>query len=127
MIYDLPLPMVDEILNSDADPTVKDMLRQLLESNKQLQATIGKQTAQIEKLNSTIEQKDAELAELRRALFGRKSEKMPPMNREVKKARKTKERTEADKKKTQGRRKKNNEKKKTLPAKEINHEVPSSE
>ena len=120
MIYDLPLPMVDEILNSDADPTVKELLRQLLESNKQLQATIEKQT-------ELIQQKDAELAELRRALFGRKSEKMPPMNREVKKVRKTKERTEADKKKTQGRRRKNSEKKKTLPAEEINHEVPSSE
>jgi transposase len=127
MNCDLPLPMVDEILNSDADPSIKELLKHLTKTIENLRSTIEKQTAQIEKLNSKIEQKDAELSELRRALFGRKSEKMPPMNRDVKTARKTKERTDTDKEKTQRRRKQNSEVKKTLPAEEVNHEVPSSE
>ena len=120
MIYDLSLPMVDEILNSDADPSIKELLKHLTKTIENLQATIEKQT-------ELIKQKDAELAELRRALFGRRSEKMPPMNREVKTARKNRERTDTDKEKTQRRRRQNSEVKKTLPTEEINHEVPSSE
>ena len=113
--------MVDEILNSDADPTIKELLKQLLESNKSLQATIEKQT-------KLIERKDAELAELRRLVFGRKSEKMPPMAREVKRVtRKDKDRTEADKKKTQEKRANNAAEKKSLPTEEVTYEVNETE
>jgi transposase len=123
--------MVNEILKSDADPTIKEVLKQLLdsnkellESNKKLQATIDRQSELIERQTEIIEKKDEELAALRRIAFGKKSEKMPPMNREVAKSRgKSKERTEADKKKTQEKRAANAKAKEKLPSEDVEHDV----
>jgi len=113
--------MVDEILNSDADPTVKELLRHLTKTVESLQATIERQTRLIEK-------KDAELSELRRLVFGRKSEKMPPMAREVKRVtRKGGDRTAADKQKTKEKRAKNAAEKDSLPTEDVEHEVDESD
>ena len=117
--------MVDEILKSDADPTIKELLKQLTETVKKLQSTIEHQTKIIENQTKVIEQKDEELRELKRLLFGRKSEKMPPIQREVKRAKKKSSSTDRDK--TKEKRAKNAKVKAELPTEEIEHEVEESD
>jgi transposase len=97
-----------EIDDQQDTANLKTMLKQLLETVKSLQ--------------ETIENKDSELAELRRLLFGKKSERMPSIQSELKKRRGKKQAT-ADKEKTQKKRAANRKAKKELPVEEIVHEV----
>ncbi len=117
--------MVDEILKSDEDPTIKELLKHLTQTVEKLQATIEHQTKIIENQTKVIEQKDEELKELRRLLFGPKTEKMPPMQREVRRAKKTA--PAADRDKTKKKRAKNAKVKAKLPTEEIEHEVDESD
>jgi len=105
--------MVDDLPDIDAiddAASLRVLLKQIISLLKNLQAT--------------VDRKDAEIAELRRLLFGKKSERMPPMDREVKRKRgKTAATTAADKKKSQEKRKKTRKAKKALPTEEVTHEV----
>ena len=87
-------------------------LSELIES---LQSTI-------QKLQETIERKDGELAELRRLLFGKKSERMPSVQSELKKRRSGKQKR-ADREKTKKKRDAAREAKKDLSTEEVVHKV----
>ena len=99
--------------------SLKAMLKQLFEMVESLQDTI-------KSLQQTIEQKDGELAELRRLVFGKKSERMPPVQVELKKRRTAKQK-KADKEKTKKRREANRKAKKELPTEKVNHELDDDE
>lgn len=126
--------MVDKIsklIESTDDESTKKLLKQLtrmletLQSTiEHLQATVDRQTETIERQTETLARKDEELTELRRLLFGKKSEKMPPMSREVKKSkRKSSKQTAANKNKSREKRKSNAQAKSKLPTEEVSHEV----
>jgi transposase len=82
----------------------------------------------LEDVRGALEDMRAENAELRRLLFGRVSERMPPIEREIHKSR-AQDPAEAAKRKAaaQAKRRKNGEAKKRLPVQEIVHEVPEDE
>lgn len=98
---------------------LKDLLIQLIQMVDSLQTTI-------KSLQATIEKKDVENAELRRLIFGRKSERMPSIQSELKKSRTTKQKV-ADKGKTVEKRAANRKAKKELPTEEIVYEVDEGE
>jgi len=104
--------MVDDLPDIDAiddAASLRVLLKQIISLLKDLQAT--------------VDRKDAEIAELRRLLFGKKSERIPPLEREVKRRRKSTASTAADKKKSQEKRKRTKQAKKELPTEEVTHEV----
>jgi len=109
------LPDVSQV----QDPMARMMLEQMRAMLEPLQATITQLTATVESLRQ-------ENAELKRLLFGKKSERMPPMDREQQQRRKNidpdKSRQEAAKK-----RKRNARKKKELPTEEVVHDVPEED
>ncbi len=76
----------------------------------------------IESLKETIEKKDSELAELRRLMFGTKSERMPSISSELKKRRSSSQK-KADKATTQKKRSASRKAKKELPTEDIVNEV----
>lgn len=86
--------------------------------NEQFLATIQSLQATIEKQNQLLEKLSAENAELRRILFGKKREKMPPKDREVKKRR-----GRNDPEKSKKKRRERAEAKKQLPTERVEHEV----
>jgi len=99
--------------------TLKAMLKQLFEMVESLQTTI-------KSLQQTIEKKDSELAELRRLVFGQKSERMPSVQAELKKKR-TSKLKKADKAKTNGKRAAKRKRKSKLPTEKIEHELDEDE
>ena len=91
---------------------------------KHLIAAVQSQQSTIEQLRNSIEKKDAEIAELKRMLFGKKSERMTGVDEEIKKRRKKNAGArKKDKKKSRNRRRRNREAKKELPTEEVVHEV----
>ena len=96
----------------------RTLIEKLLTTIESLQATI-------EKLNDTIQRKEVENAELRRMLFGRKRERMPPMDREVRKRRK--KAGETDPEEAKRRRREGLAAKKNLPTEEVVHDVPDDQ
>ena len=115
-------PPVD--FSSVTAPVARTMLEQMaamLEPLKQmvaqLQQTLEQQTAAMEKLQ-------AENAELRRLLFGHKSERMPPIKKEVQRRQGDSE-ADADKRRKQGQKKRerNAKAKKKLPTEDVIHDV----
>jgi len=122
---------------SDVD-AMRSMMEQLIEMGERSQITIERQTASIDKLTLTIEEqsrtikeqsqiielKDDEIKLLKQMLFGKKSERIVPVDREVKKRRKKDaEKSEADKEKAKEKRKKNAEAKSKLPEEVMEHLV----
>jgi transposase len=104
---------------------MRAMLEQLVEMVKSNQESINKLTQTIEQLNQTIELKDEEINQLKQMLFGKKSEKIIPIDREVKKRRKKDESKAAqEKERTRQKRKKRAAAKKKLPQEEQEHKVP---
>lgn len=87
-------------------------------------ALLKQLVALLEDVRGALEDMRAENAELRRLLFGRVSERMPPIEREIRRAQ-SKEPAEAAKRRAaaQAKRRKNGEVKKQLPVQEIVHEV----
>ena len=92
--------------------SLKTLLKQLIEV--------------IESLKQTIVRKDAELSELRRLLFGKKSERMPSITSELKKRRSLKQK-KADKEKERQKREETRQAKKALPTEEVVHEIEDKE
>ncbi len=92
--------------------TLKTMLKQLLEM--------------VESMQKTIEKKDGELAELRRLVFGQKSERMPSVQSELKKRRSPKQK-KTDKEKTKKKRAAKRKAKKELPTETVEHELGDDE
>lgn len=141
MVAGLPKDL-NELTDVDA---LRSLLEQLLELGKRSQTTIERQTASIEKLTLTIEEqtrtieeqtrtieeqsqtielKDDEIRQLKQMLFGKKSERIVPVDREVKRRRKKDvEKSEADKEKAKQRRQKNAEAKSRLPEEQKEHPV----
>ena len=78
--------------------------------------------ATVETLQQTIIHKDEELSELRRLLFGRKSERIPSVQSELKK-RRSGEQKRADRERTKKKRDAARKAKEELPAEEVVHEV----
>ncbi len=76
----------------------------------------------IETLRQTIENKDGELAELRRLVFGQKSERMPSVQSELKKRRTAKQK-KADREKTKQKRDATRKAKQELPTETIRHDL----
>jgi transposase len=76
-------------------------------------ATIGELRAQLEQLQGIVEK-------LQRHVFGQRSEKMPPVAQELRRA----GATSADREAALAKRRENAEKKKALPAREIRHSIP---
>jgi len=68
-----------EQLKRQLEPAARAVFEMLQASNEQLIATIESQRAQIEALT-------AQISDLRHMLFGRKSEKLPPIDSEVRRA-----------------------------------------
>jgi len=132
---DLCLSMVDGLpkdLRQLSDIEVmRSLMEQLVELAKKNQATIEKQTKSLDELRETIkrqtetlELKDDEIRLLKQALFGRKSERMAPIERELKKRRKEDaEKAAADKEKAKQKRKDNAAAKKKLPREDQEHKV----
>lgn len=108
------------------DPVAKALLEQMQSMVVMLHQMIKQQSDAIEQQTSMLKQVLAENAELKRALFGRKSERMPPMDREVNKRRKgkgTKGDAEQHQKAAQKKRKRNAKAKKKLPTEKVEHDV----
>ena len=103
---------IPDIEGIDDTATLKTLLKQTISMMQSLQATV-------DNLNVTLQKRDAENAELRRMLFGKKREKMPPKEREVRRRR-----GKADPAKTKEKRRKRAEAKKQLPTEQVVHEVP---
>jgi len=103
------------------DPTARAMLEQMASMLDPLERTVAQLTATVERLQ-------AENAELRRLLFGRKSERMPPIHEEVQR-RRGRGAAGADRRRAEGqqKRKRNGEVKKALPTEEVVHEVPEED
>jgi len=101
------------------DPVARMMLEQMRTMLEPLQKMLEQQAALNEKLL-------AENAELKRLLFGKKSERMPPMDREQRRRRKD---IDPDKSRQQAaqKRKRNARKKKELPTEEVVHDVPEED
>ena len=104
------------------DDTALEIIKSLKVQIDHLSHTITSLNSTIQSLQGTLEQKDAELLELRRLLFGKKSERMPSVQSELKKRRTVKQ-VEADKEKERQRRKESRQAKKELPTEEVMHEV----
>lgn len=104
--------------------TMRGMLSQLIEMVKRSQESIEALTRTIEELRRTIEQKDDRIHQLEQMLFGKKSEKLVPVDREVKKRRKKDEtQVEQDKERARQKRKKRAAAKKKLEQEEREHKV----
>lgn len=128
--------MVDELPKDLSELTdvgaMRTMLEQLVEMVKRSQQSIDKQTQTIEQLTQTIEQqtqtielKDDEIKQLKQMLFGKKSEKIVPVDHQIKKRRKKDESKAAqDREKARQKRKKRAATKKKLPQEEKEHKVP---
>ena len=74
-----------------------------------------------EELRERIVVLEAQLAQLQRHVFGQRSEKMPPMDREVRRGK------SLDRAKVNSRRKDNADKKRELPKRRIEHRVPDQD
>lgn len=105
-----------------------EMAHRSQESIDKLTSTIEQQTQTIEQQTQTIKQKDEEISQLKQLLFGKKSEKVIPVDREVKKRRKKDaSKAKEDREKARQKRKKNAAAKKQLPQEEQEHRVPDDE
>jgi len=81
------LPLNDIIeLEKQLDPTARALVSMMRLSFEALSAKVEVLEKQLAEQRSQIEKKDAQIAELRRMLFGRKSEKIPPISSEVRRA-----------------------------------------
>lgn len=98
-----------------------EIIKSLQEQIEHLNQTIISLDITIRSLQQTIEQKDAELSELRRLLFGRKSERMPSIVSELKKRRSLKQK-KADKDKERQKREESRQARKELPTEAVVHE-----
>jgi transposase len=121
-MYD-ELPDVDEIKDLS---TARSLLKQLYTLIKPLQTTNESLQNAIEQLRQTIghqteilDQQRAELAELRRMMFGKRSEVMPPLKRELSRGT-----SDKDKKATQAKRRQRRKQRQRLPSETKKHDVP---
>ena len=97
------------------DPTARMLLEQMRAMLEPLQQALEHQASIIEKLS-------AENAELKRMLFGKKSERMPPISRELNRRRKGID-PDRSRQESQKKRQRNAKKKKELPTEDVDHEV----
>lgn len=98
-------------LNDIKDPLARLLVSQTIETNKQLLLT--------------IEKLQAELAEMKRLLFGRSSERVEPIERQM---RQESGKSKGEKQKeTNEKRKKRREQKKALPQVDVVHKIPEEE
>ena len=114
--------------SSVTDPAARAMLEQMRLLLEPLQPMVAHLQQTVEQQTALIEKLQAENAELKRLLFGRKSERMPPIAREVKRRRAA---SAADpstrRKEAQDKRKRNSKAKKKLPTEEVVHDVPDED
>ncbi len=118
-IADIDLDRVD-------DPTVlRAVIANQAVTLSEQAAVIANQAVTLSEQAALIEKLQGELAELKRMLFGKKSERMPPMAREVKKKRKkgAKGKTRAEKEAEAKKRKETADAKKELPTEDVTHEL----
>jgi transposase len=107
---------------SPLDPELIAFLQPLKEQIAEQSELIKNLQATIYSLQETVKAKDAELAELRRMLFGQKSERMPSVESELKKRRSPRQK-QSDKATTQKKRKANRKKKEELFTEDIIRET----
>jgi len=126
-MYD-ELPDVDEIQDLS---TARSLLKQLYALIKPLQTTNEQLQGAVEQLRDTIsrqteilEQQRVELAELRRMMFGKRSEKIPPLEQEAR--RRSKKGSAKDSQATQAKRRQRRKQRKQLPAEDKKHDVPDA-
>jgi transposase len=99
-------------------------IEQQTKSIEKLSQTIEQQTQTIEQQTQTIELKDDEIRLLKKMLFGNKSERIVPVDKEVKRRRKKDpSKAKLDKEKARQKRKKNAAAKKKLKTEEKEHRV----
>lgn len=111
-------PDVDEIQDLS---TARVLLKQLYAVLKPLQTTIDQLQETIAHQTQILEQLRLENAEQRRMLFGQRSEKIPPLEREAKRRAKGKQR---DGQATQAKRRARRKQRKQLATDEKKHDVP---
>ncbi|MCP4607061.1 MAG: IS66 family transposase [Proteobacteria bacterium] len=103
-------------------------IENLTQTIEQQTQTIEQQTQTIEQQSQTIEHKNDEINQLKKMLFGKKSEKIVPIDREVKKRRKKDEsKAKQDREKARQKRKKRAAAKKKLPRENKEHRIPDDE
>lgn len=93
-----------------------------LEDVAELKALLKQLLELVESLQKTIEKKDSELAELRRLLFGKKSERLPTVRSELKR-RRTPRQKQADGDKTKRKRQATRKAKQELPTEIVRHDL----
>lgn len=107
---------------------LRAMVAQLVEMVKRAQESIDTLTRTIEEQARTIELKDDRIRQLEQMLFGKKSEKLISVDRQVKKRRKKDESKAAkDRERARQVRKKNAAAKRKLPKEEKEHKVPDED
>lgn len=113
-------------LSGVTDPAARAMLEHMAAMVQQLRASIEPLQATIAQLTATIEQLRQENAELKRLLFGKKSERMPRIADELRR-RRTKDGVDPDASRKQAKakdkRKRTAQAKKELPTEDVLHEV----
>lgn len=117
---DLPAP---PDFSHVTDPVARALLEQMQSMVVMLHQMLKQQADALEQQTSMLKQVLAENAELKRALFGRKSERMAPMDQELKKRRNDKGDSQKRKKAAQKKRERNAKAKKKLPTKKVVHDV----
>ena len=103
--------------------TARAQLLQLRDMVSSLQGTIGQLQTTIDQQNQMLSEMREENRELKRLLFGKSRERMPPVKSEIKKRRR-KKKGDAEYRRRQARKKRreNAAQKKTLPTVEVPHE-----
>jgi len=115
--------------SSVTDPTARAMLQQMAAMLDPLERMVAQLQQTLEQQAATNEKLQAENAELRRLLFGRKSERLPPIHKEVQRRRGNKASGDADKRRAEGqkKRKRKRKAKKKLPTEQVVHDVPEED
>jgi transposase len=122
---------VDDLPDIDAlkgNPEAMQVVLQLRDMVSSLQGTIGQLQTTIDQQNQMLSEMREENRELKRLLFGKSRERMPPVKSEIKKRRR-KKKGDAEYRRRQARKKRreNAARKKTLPTVEIPHEIPGEQ
>lgn len=120
------LPDIDELKGNPAAMHV--LLVQMRGMLVQLEGTIGHLQETLSQQNQTLSDLREENRELKRLIFGKSRERMPPVKSEIKKRRRKKKGdAEYRRRKALEKRRANAEVKRKLPTVEVTHEIPSDQ
>ncbi len=120
------LPDIDELKGNPAAMHI--LLVQMRGMLVQLEGTIGQLQESNNQQNQMLSELREENRELKRLLFGKSRERMPPVKSEIKKrGRKKKGDAEYRRRKALEKRRENAEAKRKLPTVEVTHEIPADQ